>query len=566
MDKNMRKESRNLRRTLKSGAYTAAICAVLAAVLVFVNLITTVLPTSMMNIDLTADGVYTVGDVTKQLVSGISDKIEIFHMYEEGNEDSSLTKFLKRYEELNPNIVVSHVDPGVNPTFAKAYTSEAVYDNSLIVKGPKRTTVVHNVDMYQYLVEGQYLSYEEYYTYNQQIYTYYGTSLPYELYFSAEQVITSAIDYVTTDVIPVVYYTSKHGEMTIDAGYAKNIKAENIDLKELDLTTVAEIPSDARSIIINAPDIDFSKKETELLISYMRNGGSVILLTNFDSDVNKKLPNIASMCGTFGLTAVDGLLTEENPNLYFNSQFNTRPAINANSIVATGMKSTNVNVIMSLAHGITVDENSTYTITPILSSSDKAVIINTKPEDGADTPSVTEKTDETENATENVEDPGDETATSTGDNDVTDNETEVPDETAPVTGDNANEEPDSDDEFDRTEGKFHTGVHVVVTAADTSEIITNSGNFVWYSTNYLLTNESYYASSTGTGNPQMFSATINTLCGKEASVLIEGKALGAGYLTMTAATSFTWQVVIMIVLPAATLITGFVVWYKRRRK
>jgi len=575
MDKNIRNETKKLRRTLKSGAYTAAICAVLAVILVFVNLITTVLPTSVMKIDLTANGLYSVGDTTKQVLSGINSKIDIYHVYESANEDPSLSNFLERYTELNSNIKVSHIDPGVDPAAIRAYTDEEVYDNSLIVVGPKRTTVVHIYDMYQYYVQmlGAYLSADEYNMYNYQYQMSSGSILPYEEFFFAEQEITSALDYVTADVITVMYYTSKHGEEAIGSSYLKDISHENIDLKELNMSTVTAVPADAEAVIINAPMMDFTEDETAMLKTYMENGGSVVLLTNFQSDVNKNLPNIAKLCGDLGLTSADGLLEERTQNRYMGGTHNTLPAFNDASAPAQIMKTANVNIIMGLAHGILINENTPYVTTPILTSSDKAVLVNLKNKEGTTgTDSVPDVTGTDVTDTEL----SDET-----DTDITESETTLPETTNGVAVANENETENNteitapetgtvegtESQFDEEVGQFYTGVHVSLTSADATSIVTDPGNFYWYSSNFLMTNDNSYVPGISASTGELFISTLNAISGKQTSISIIGKALDAGYLTFSnPVVSLMWQIVLMIVLPVGTVIAGVAVWYKRRRK
>lgn len=422
MDNNVKKQKK-FRRSLRSGSYVFTVSVILAAVLVLVNLVASALPAAYLKYDMTASGIFSVGDTTRQVLDTVSDDIKIYQVYESGNSDDTVTSFLERYEGLSSHIKVSHVDPGVDPTFVSSLTDESVSSNSLIVVGPKRTTVIDYNDLYKYYVEqyDQYMSYSEYSQYRQYMYAY-GQSVSGTPFFFGEQEITSAIDYVTTDTLPVVYYTSKHGERTIDSTYTDAIADENIDLRELDMLSSASIPDDAEAIIIYAPTMDFSDSETDLIIDYITSGGNVMLFTGYDSDVNTALPNIAKICDTMGLSAVDGMLYEDAHSI---SQlpYYVLPTINASSIPASLMKSTNVYVIVPFAHGIIENENAAYTVTPILTSSSNAYI----KKDIKD-PSQSEKSD----------------------NDV--------------------------------EGEFMLGAHVSVTSDDS----TDTGSFVWYSSYGLL--------------------------------------------------------------------------------
>ena len=434
MDNNVKKQKK-FRRSLRSGSYVFTVSVILAAVLVLVNLVASALPAAYLKYDMTASGIFSVGDTTRQVLDTVSDDIKIYQVYESGNSDDTVTSFLERYEGLSSHIKVSHVDPGVDPTFVSSLTDESVSSNYLIVVGPKRTTVVDYNDLYKYYVEqyDQYMSYSEYSQYRQYMYAY-GQSVSGTPFFFGEQEITSAIDYVTTDTLPVVYYTSKHGEATINSTYTEAIADENIDLRELDMLSSASIPDDAEAIIIYAPTMDFSDSEAELIIDYITSGGNVMLFTGYDSDVSTALPNIAKICDTMGLSAEDGTLIEDASH-YQQAQYITFPALNASSVPASLMKSTNVSIVAPFAHGIVENENAQYTVTPILTSSSNAFI--KKNPDDLPSKYITKS-----------------------DNDV--------------------------------EGEFLLGAHVSVTSDDS----TDTGSFVWYSSYDLLNvNPTQYGNS-----------------------------------------------------------------------
>ncbi len=424
MDNNVRNESKKFRRSLRSGSYTAVICAALVVILVLVNLIVNLLPGNAIKIDLTANGMYSLGDTSRQVLETVEIPITVYHIFEEGQEDATITNFLQRYADANSNITIKTVDPGVNPNFTPQYTDEVLDNNSIIVVSEKRNTVVHAMDMYRYYTEGEYLTYEQYVEIAKMYYMY-GMSVTAEPYFFGEQAVTSAVDYVITENIPVMYYTSKHGETEINATYTEIIGNENIDLKELDLLASETIPEDAEAVIINAPTLDFTADETELLMNYMLGGGDVVLLTNYATEMNTKLPKLAAFCESMGLTSVDGMLMEEDTGRYNQAPYITLPIINESSAPAQLMKSTNVYVLMPVAHGIEISESAPYVTKAILSTSDTAYI----------------KPSGTETYTKEEGDPT---------------------------------------------GEFHTGVHVTLSATEAESAVNKTGTFVWYSSSELL--------------------------------------------------------------------------------
>ena len=498
---NNTKKQKKFRRSLRTGSYVFTVSVILAAVLVLVNLVASALPSSYLKYDMTSSGIFSVGDTTRQVLETVKDDILIYQVYESGNSDETVTSFLERYEGLSSHIKVSHVDPGVDPTFVSSLTDESVSSNSLIVKGPKRTTVINYNDLYKYYIEqyDQYMNYSEYSQYRQYM-AMYGQSVSGTPFFFGEQEITSAIDYVTTDTLPVVYYTSKHGEHTIDSTYTSAISDENIELRELDLLSSSTIPADAEAVVIYAPTTDFSEAEAELIQEYITSGGHVILFTGYDSKVNTNLPNIAKICNAMGLSAVDGTLFEDASH-YYQAPYIALPTLNASSLPATLMKSTNVYVVVPFAHGIVKNEDTDFTVTPILTTSSNAYI--KKSIDGLTESTITK----------------------------------------------------SDDDV---AGEFLLGAHVAAASEDGGA---EGGSFVWYSSYELLN-----ANFKQYGNSDLFISTLNSMCEKGTSISIIGKSLDSGYLTMDAIESSLWRTVMTMIVPAAVLIGGFSVWYRRRHK
>ena len=494
----MNNSTNKSRRALRSGSYAVLVSSILLVILVFANLILTVLPVNFVKYDLTANGIYSVGDTTRQVLETVNEPVTIYHVYEEGSDNTTISGFLERYTSVNSNIKVVVVDPAVNPTFTQQFTSEEVYNNTLIISAAKRNTIVYETDMYKYYIEGQYMSYSDYYNYSYYMQMYYGTAPEADQFFFGEQEVTSAIDYVVTENIPVMYYTSKHGETAINETYIATIKNENIELKELDLIATGNIPEDAEALIINTPTQDFSADETALLKTYMADGGDVVLLTNYTTDMNTNLPNLAALCAELGLSSVDGMLMEENANMYSQAPYITLPALNETSAPAKLMKSTNVYVYMPLCHGIAISESAPYVTTPILTTSDSAYIKPT-------------------GATVGTKEDGD------------------------------------------PAGQFYTGVHVSLAGSEVEETVSDTGSFVWYSSSEII-NAQYVS----VGNGDLFTSTLNTMCNKKSSISIIGKSLDVGYLTIENSTSTAWQIIIIGIVPLAVLVTGFVVWFRRR--
>lgn len=125
----------------------------------------------------------------------------------------------------------------------------------------------------------------------------YETTVNYQTYsnevtgFDGEGQITSAINYVTSDSMPVMYTLEGHDEATMSDTLKDTIQKANIDIQSLNLLTMDSVPDDADILFIFAPAKDISEDEASKIISYLENGGKALIVSNYSSE---EMPNFAS--------------------------------------------------------------------------------------------------------------------------------------------------------------------------------------------------------------------------------------------------------------------------------
>ncbi len=120
-------------------------------------------------------------------------------------------------------------------------------------------------------------------------------------HFNGEAMLTGALDYVTTEEMPVVYQLSGHGG-GVDAAIA-----ETLQFVDLDLSQAETVPVDASCVVICDPTTDLSDRETVLLKDYIAQGGSVILSTAAGCE---RMTNLMSVCALFGVSAEAGTVSD----------------------------------------------------------------------------------------------------------------------------------------------------------------------------------------------------------------------------------------------------------------
>ncbi|MEE0969317.1 MAG: Gldg family protein [Clostridia bacterium] len=365
----------------KIGVYTIVMTAVVLAVLVVVNILALNAPSKYTKLDVTSLDLYTLSDETMESVPKIQEKINIYYICS-GGEDMSgsvvnnlpmLSTFLERYAELNSNISFEIVDPIADPTFTDNYASDGVDENSIIVESEKRFKVINFADLYYYSDGSSKIAAEEYQTYMYTYYYSYGTFPSLSLHFDGESKVTSALDYVTTDRIPVVYTLVGHGETTLSETLLANIESESMAVKSLNLLT-SSIPDDAECIIINVPTSDINADEAKMIMEYLDKGGSIFLNTIY---TGTDFTNLMGVLSDYGLSAEEGMVIEADSNMHYNNYpFYLLPEVNGTSFLASELSSKDY-LFMPYSHGIISggETDNNITVTPLFTTSDKAYTI-----------------------------------------------------------------------------------------------------------------------------------------------------------------------------------------------
>ena len=341
------------RNAFRGGTYSAVVTAFVLAILVVVNILFSLLPSSATEYDISASKLYSVTSNTKSVVNALTDDVTIYWIVQAGQEDAVIEKLLDRYESLSDHITVEKRNPDVYPTFAEEYIDDddTVYNNSLVVECGDRS---------------RYIPYTDIYVTDSSMYSY-----SYNSSFDGEGAITSAIDYVTNPDQPVIYRLTGHGEGDLPSTFADSIEKENITVEDFSLLNSDEIPEDAACLMIYDPQSDISEEEADMLSDYVADGGKLLVMAGPVQDV--ELPNLYSVLEPYGITAVEGVVIEGDRAHY---AFST-PAIlmpdMAESDITSPLIEEGYYLIMPIAAGLEVGENTTSaTVTSLLTTSDAA--------------------------------------------------------------------------------------------------------------------------------------------------------------------------------------------------
>ena len=111
-------------RVFRSGLYSAAILAAATALTVLVNLVVRALPVQYTTFDLSAGGLYTLGDTSRAVAAGLDRDVVIYYLCETGQEDAIITGTLDQYAAAGSRLRWELKDPALYPTFSAQYGAE----------------------------------------------------------------------------------------------------------------------------------------------------------------------------------------------------------------------------------------------------------------------------------------------------------------------------------------------------------------------------------------------------------------------------------------------------------
>lgn len=337
-------------KKFKYGTYSTISMIVVVAVLIAINLVVSQLD---IKFDLTSNEMFSISDTSKEIVKNLDQKVNIYALFKTGSEDSTIKEILEQYASNSKNINLEYKDPYLYPQFVQNYSTDGseISTNSIIVESNERYKVISPNELVNTNI-----NYQTYQTYVESI--------------NVEPKVTSAIQYVTTDNVPVVYYMTGHNEMPVPQYLQQQLEASNYEIQEMNLLTIENIPNDCAALIMTTPGRDYTIEETKKIKEYLSNDGRAIFLLQYS---NLKLPNIDSILETYGVKVNKDVIVDADRNNYYRNPIWVLPNIRNHSITE-GLLDKNYRIFMPVAQSISeVDvKKDSLSIEPLLETSDKS--------------------------------------------------------------------------------------------------------------------------------------------------------------------------------------------------
>lgn len=276
------KEKSGTGKWLRQTSLTVLLILIIIAVCIGVNIF--VDEVNLPEFDFTKDKIYSLSDMSKQVVNGINQDVEIILVNMDSIED-----FAKKYSSENKKIIVEVInDLTSRPDLTDEYSLTA--DSSvIIVKSEEKDKILSSTDLYTI----------DYSTYQQKDIT--------------EEALTNAIIDVTTEKKPIIYNLIGHNKYNSNYFYyfSQDLIDEAYEFKDLDLLTTGKVPEDCSVLMITTLAEDITEAERDAILDYIRNGGKIILFSDPNS-TGKKMPNFQKVLDEYGVSISKGVMLEKD--------------------------------------------------------------------------------------------------------------------------------------------------------------------------------------------------------------------------------------------------------------
>lgn len=228
----------------RSGRLSANMALLTVAVLGFVAIANFLGYRHHKRFDLTTEGLYSLSDQTKKVLSGLQKDVKIIKF--DRQEDVQFADQMNEFKYQTQRLSFERIDPQQRPEVARQYAVKAIGE-TVVAAGDRieRPTATD------------------------------------------EQSLVNAILKVTRESLKTVCFTDGHEEKTLADAFSQaeaKLKGENYLTKTINLATSKQIPSECSMVVVAGPKTSFLPPEASILGQYLDNGGKAMILLDPDTD------------------------------------------------------------------------------------------------------------------------------------------------------------------------------------------------------------------------------------------------------------------------------------------
>ena len=237
-------------RTARYGSNMGVFAAAFIGILALLNFLS---DRHHRRLDLTEMGQFTLSPQTVQILSNLTEPINVTAFFVEGNpRRQDLQDLLTEYTYHTDKIRYEFVDPDLKPSLAQQYGITSY--GTIIFESAGRRQDVFGVD---------------------------------------EQDLTSAILRVSRETQEVVFFLTGHSERDPSgydqwgySGIRDALERDNYVVNTVNLAISSTVPTDASVLIIAAPQSALLEQESEAINAYLEDGGKALIMQEPGEEVN----------------------------------------------------------------------------------------------------------------------------------------------------------------------------------------------------------------------------------------------------------------------------------------
>ena len=101
----------------------------------------------------------------------------------------------------------------------------------------------------------------------------------------------------------MIYQLKGHNESQLPSDISDRMKQQNLATEQINLLNLEQVPEDAAAVMLVYPQKDLTEHETQLLQSYLDNGGKLML---FGGLPQSDMTNLSGILSQYGLHSTNG--------------------------------------------------------------------------------------------------------------------------------------------------------------------------------------------------------------------------------------------------------------------
>lgn len=512
-------------RRFRFGTMATALTAAAVAAVILFNVVVGILADRFpLNLDLTKGQTYSLSDTSLEIIKGVTEnlkksedrKVEITvfadeSIFRDNAANGDLGKIYRQYyEALNTcvsmsggRITVQYVD-STDPQVATQYKKyDVTSGDTLLICGDKTQKFAYTN------------------LYSSQAADYYGSSYTYTSL--VEKTLMTKLNAVASDKNLIMTLFVGHGENeSIVSGLTSIYENNGYEIKQVDLSTAAEIDENTSIAVIPAPSKDYSKEELQRLRDWMDEDGlkghNLMVLVDYAADCPELYGYLKEY---YGIEVTDNLVMETDMNkiasMYLGSYYSYVDVEDEDLTAGLSGGKVILGPTRQLLTHWGNESDSAKVNYDLLTYSESAKLIALKD-------ALKSEEDDTSSA------------------------------------DSSGEE-EKDKSFAADEYPVIGMAHAQTYSFDSDNNQVENNVLVCGG---MMLAESSFLSNAAFANEDVLLNSVNTITGNEDAIVISGKSVQSDSLTLTQSAAMTMMVIFVIAIPVLTLVICLVVFIKRR--